>query len=152
MGDYNLMYMSIGLILFVVLTIGGKFYLVDSMGAAYLQEATTTEELDKISATHLIKNCLTQGNYYIDSDFLDVNNGENICDLCDICNIAAVANVKDLEDNREWSFEYGSIKNFFRKVTELVTIWKDEEHETHSITVNIMSGDVIHVGELNVEI
>ena len=152
MGEYSLIYMAIGLIIFVGLTIGGKIYLVESMGSAYLEEKTTTEDLDKVTATHLIKDCMYRGNDYMDSAFLDANNGENICDLCDICTIAAQAQVKDLETGKEWKFEYSSFKRFITKVKELVTVWKKERHETHKITVNIRSGDEIHVGELNVEI
>ncbi|MCK4497360.1 MAG: hypothetical protein KAU24_04135 [Candidatus Aenigmarchaeota archaeon] len=152
MGEYNLIYMAIGLIIFVGLTVGGKIYLVESMGSAYLEEKTTAEDLDKITVTHLVKDCLMQGNDYMDSDFLDANNGENICDLCEICNIAAEVEVKNLENGKEWSFEYSTFKRFITKVKELVTVWKKERHETHSITVNIKSGDEIHVGELNVKV
>lgn len=151
-GQYSLIYMTIGLIIFVGLTIGGKLYLVESMGSAYVEEKTTTEDLDKVTATHLIKDCLYNGSGYMDSAYLDANDGENICDLCNICNIAAQAVVKDLETDKEWKFEYSSFRRFITKVKELVTVWKKERHETHKIMVNIRSGDEIHVGELNVEI
>jgi len=151
-GEYNLIYMAIGLIIFVGLTVGGKIYLVESMGSAYLEEKTTAEDLDKITATHLIKDCLMQGHDYMDSDFLDASNGENICDLCEICNIGAEVEVKDLEDSKQWSFEYSSWTHFTQKVRDIITFWKRNGYETHSITVNIKSGDEIHVGELNVKV
>lgn len=152
MGMYNLQYTAAAVIIFVLVFVGGRTYLYGSMSTVYVKEMSTAEDLDKITAAHLVKDCLSEGNSYIDSVFLDTHNGENVCDLCDICNIGAEAHVKDIENNERWDFEYSSWTHFRKKVADIINIFKSNEHETHSITVNIKSGDVIHVGELNVEL
>lgn len=152
MGTYSLQFTAAALIVFVVVFVGGRVYLQGSMSTVYVKEMSTAEDLDKITAAHLVKDCLTQGNEYMDSEFLNANNEENVCDLCEICNIGAEAHVKNLENNDKWDFEYSSWTHFREKVVDIINIFKKEKHETHTITVNIKSGDDVHVGELNVEL
>lgn len=151
MAEFNLIETVLIAIIFIIVAVGGRIYLIDDMGKAYLEEKITGDDLDKITVTHMIKDCLTQDIGYIDSAFLDASNEKNICDLCGICNIAAEAEVMDMETGMIWSFKYDSFSHLSADAREIITTWKRGTHETHQINVNIRSGDEVHVGEFNVE-
>jgi hypothetical protein len=142
MDESDNLYTAIAVLVFVAVTLGVKFWLIGSMGSAYIEEETTGWELDKITVTHLIEACLLQGQNHIDSAFLDTNNEAKTCELCSICAVSHKVYIKDIETGKEW--QMGHTK------TEILK-WGGKE-ETHKINVNIKDGNEIHIGELNVRI
>ncbi len=133
---YTHWYLAMGAIIFVSVAVGGRAYMINNMGSAYMQEETSSRDLDKISSAHVLKNCLSQGDYYIDSVLLDLNADKDMCELCGICSVATKAEITDIETGMLWSLGY---------------VWEEGRYDTHSLTVNIKVGDHIHAGKMTVK-
>ena len=159
MAAYKLLYTAIGIMVFVAVIIGGRLFLMESLGKAKIEEKTAMGELNGITAAHLVAKCLKNGKRAIERDFLERNGkrrgtgeGKNLCELCGICSVMVEANVSDTESGDFWIFEYGTLSRSWQWLKEKAAVWKKEKHYSYSISVNIADGDEIHVGELSVRV
>ncbi len=155
MGEYQLLYTAIGAIVFVTVIIGGRMFLVSNFTSADIESQITTRELNAVSLSYMVLDCLEQEGDAVQVKTLNDNKGKNICDLCDICGIIAEARVTDLEADAEteWKFEYSLVSTLPRNLWDKVKFWNAEsDHKTHSIYLNIDYEDYSHMGRLDVDV
>ncbi len=156
MGIFQLTYTVVGALVFVAAIVGGRFLLVSTFATADIEAQITTRELNAMTLSYDILDCLKQGTDSVDEGFLDQHDGENICDLCSICNIIAEARVTDLEATTEtkWKFDYSITTQLTQSLLDKIKIWKGAERnrKTHSVYLDISYGDDSHSGRLDVNV
>jgi hypothetical protein len=156
MGVFQLTYTVVGAMVFVAAIIGGRFFIVSNFATADIEAQITTRELNAMTLSYDILDCLKQGGDSVDKSFLDQNRGKNLCDLCGICNIIAEAKVTDLEatPETEWKFDYSVTRTLTKDIKDKLAIWKGAErhHKTHSLYLDIDHGDDSHMGRLDVNV
>lgn len=155
MGEYQLIYTAIGAIVFVAAIIGGRFFIVSNFASAEIQAQTTTRELNAMSISYNLLDCLKQDGDSVQIEFLEQNAGKNICDLCGICEIIGEAKVTDLESDpkKEWEFKY-ILAGLAKDLRDKLSIWKGSEsqHKTYSLYLNIDNNGDSHIGRLDVNV
>jgi len=155
MGDYQLVYTAIGAIIFVTAIVGGRFFVVSNFVNADIESQTTSRELNVMSLSYLVRDCMRDGGTSIDLYFLDENDGKNLCEMCGICSIIGNAKMTDMESDslNEWDFEYSVFRGAARYLEEKYAIWKGQERyrKSFSLYVNIDYGEYSHIGRLDVD-
>ena len=156
MGEYQLVYTAIGAIVFVAAIIGGRFIVVTNFLDADIDSVTTTRELNAMSVSYKLLDCMTKDGTVHAYEFLDQHRGESICEIeeCGICNIIGEAKVTDLEDTgRTWEFQYSSISTLPQDIKDKVMFWNDEsDRKTFSVYLDIDYNGYSHIGRLDVNV
>jgi hypothetical protein len=145
----------------IIISLMGVFMLVVLIFANIGSSAKILERninrLNSIDATHIIHDCLKDGNDIILESFLTDNtksNGKsdkNICELCGICEILIEAEVEDIERQFTWKFDYSNWKMFWSGFGEFITFWKKDPHTENMILVSILAENgEVRLGKLNV--
>ncbi len=154
MGEYQLIYTAIAAIVFVTAIIGGRFFIVSNFVQADIESQTTTRELNAMSLSYNILDCLKQDGDSVQAGFLDGNTGKNICELCGICSLISEAMVTDLEaSEREWEFKYSAVSKLPQTLSDKLLVWRDDRNKkSYSVYLDIDYGEESHMGMLDVNV
>jgi hypothetical protein len=150
---YNLIYTAVGSIAVVAILIWGTLYLASNFVTRDIENQLTARELNALSLSYKIEDCLTKDSNIVDSVFLEENKGKNICTICDICNIIAEAVVIDIETGKKWRFDYTAFVTIPPDLNDKISVWKaDSRKKEYSLYLNIGYGMDSHIGRLVVNV
>jgi hypothetical protein len=151
MSEYQLIYTVIGALALVALFIGLVVFLVSNAKSVDIEIEKTSQDINAISAAHLVEECLKNKNDYISEVFLNQNKKKNICDLCGICTEFIKTTITDIDSGSEWIFDYtDSMGSVFG---DKFRVWLGGKHHTHTIIIKIKTMfNEIHFGRLYVEV